>query len=349
MFALGTNSSRTFLRYINVCTKISRFIKITASEGKLKVLGINDARICHVVVTFGRGFFESVNLAASFETIVDSKQLMMVLRTTMLTTIDTMEIDVSSDNASLVFQFTAGYGICTTKRISQVDSLGWGNSSPPAIPQLPHSMILRTVVFQKLLASFACNSPTTVLSINVVSSEAIKLSNYDLMTSGNSKATTTDITLQVSELDAFQFSQGVLSPIAVPLGELKVLSGAMLQEENVAICFGTAGCPMLVKLRAPHLDVETLMTLSTGLSQQMTDNTPVMHGMPAHPAQTESDDVLNLMASLPVELGEEPSNILQLTPVATPEAEDVDEDIIPGTPVNRSEGFDWGGQFTTLW
>ena len=311
-------------------------------------MGINDARICHVVVTFGPGFFENVNVASGFETIVDSKQLMMVLKTVMLTTIDSLRIECAPADSSLTFQFSAGYGVCTTKRISQVDSLGWGNSAPPGIPHLAHSMILRTQVFQKVLSSFACNSATTVLSIHVMSSDIIKLSNYDLMTSGNSKATTTDVTLQVSELDAFQFGQTPISPITVPLSELKVLGGAMLQEENVAIGFGVPGNPMLVKLRAPHLDVETQMTLSTGLSNQMVD-TPVINGSHALPIQQESEDVLNLMASLPVELGQEESLNMQLTPVATPAVDDGDEDLIPGTPVNRSDAFDWSGQFTTLW
>ena len=339
MFTLGTNSSRTFQRYAMVCAKISRFIKLIGCDGTLSILGINDSRICHIVITFGVGFFENVDRAGRFEAIVDSKQLMMLLRTINLTTVDSTRIWAVSDTV-LSFQFTAGYGVCTTKRISHVDSLGWGRAEAPVIPPLPYSMIIRSVVLNKVLSSFAANSPTTVLALQVVGSDCLKLCNYDLMTTTNS--TTTEITLNVSELDACNFGEGNLPPLTVPLSELKVLGAALQPDESATLTFGTAGQPMLVRVRSAHLGLETTMTLATGISAQIIHPVAAQHQMPAQ----EPEDLLNLIASLPMELEATPRVLL--TPVATPEPAD-DDDFVPGTPSQRQAGFDWAGQFNTLW
>jgi len=325
MFTLGTSSSRTFQRYALVCARVSRFIKMVAEEGKLQIMGINDSRICHVIVVFGGTFFENADRAAKFEAILDSKQLMMVLRTTSFTNVDSLSISHISPTV-LGFQFTAGYGVCTTKHISHVDSLGWGRAAPPVIPHLPFSMIIRSTVLNKLLGSFAANSPTTVLSLQVVSTDCLRLFNYDIMSTSSS--TTTEITLNVSELDAYHFGSGDLPPLTVPLSELKVLGTALQPEESATVSFGSAGEPMVVRVRSPQADIDVSMTLATGISAQML-NPPV-----------EDEAVLNLMASLPVEL----SPRILLTPGATQE-----DDFVPGTPSQREEGFDWAGQFNALW
>lgn len=243
MLSLSPLGLKQFVKIVSVVHRMSRYIRISLHQNRvLELFGVNDGKLASLQVCFGESFFvRGSDFSTPWEVVVDSKQLLVALRTQSFIAVDSAFFGPPpSPTNSLSFEFRCAYGVVCTKFIPFIDQALIAISH--TLPQISDSLCsisIRPSTLSSVLSY--CTEISHALSVRLPpppsstsedgNSLAVTFTTIDLI--GNSPSTC--ISLALNSLDAVKLAPEVQPEFLFPMSELKMLASLLAAEDPPVI------------------------------------------------------------------------------------------------------------------
>ena len=243
----GTGS-KNLARYISAAHKLSRFTQLTSEPNTgLVIRAINECRISFLEV-----FLNTSVTGPFFTAIIDSKQLLVALKTPALVAVEQLTITCSEE--ALLLTFHCAYA-CTTKKQVPFMDCAWQENFETK--NLDCSFAIRAPTLNRVLKYF--DQSHQVLTINLTS-DILNFSTFDILNSVTlrAKKTSTNISLAFNHLIAVPQKSGIAT---IPLSEMKILGAILPEDCTIFVGFtGNPGDRMRITAKNPHTEISLILS-----------------------------------------------------------------------------------------